>query len=87
VRAHDERFLELGQGLRIILGLHSGEQYNEQSIKLNTGDMILAFSDGATEVHSPDGEELTAKGFLKLRNAPCTNFHDRLPCQLFPKLC
>jgi serine phosphatase RsbU (regulator of sigma subunit) len=27
--------------------------------------MILAFSDGATEVHSPDGEELTSKGFLK----------------------
>jgi serine phosphatase RsbU (regulator of sigma subunit) len=47
------------------LGLITGEQYNEQSIKLNTGDMILAFSDGATEVHSPDGEELTAKGFLK----------------------
>ena len=65
-RAHDERFLELGQGLENYpLGFITGEQYNEQSIKLNTGDMILAFSDGATEVHSPDGEELTAKGFLE----------------------
>src|SRR6266853_2348302 len=65
-RAHDKRFLELGQGLENYpLGFITGEQYNEQSIKLNTGDMMLAFSDGATEVHYPDGEELTAKGFLK----------------------
>jgi sigma-B regulation protein RsbU (phosphoserine phosphatase) len=65
-RAHDARFLELGQGLENFpLGFITGEQYNEQSVKLNAGDMILAFSDGATEVHSPDGEELTAKGFLE----------------------
>jgi serine phosphatase RsbU (regulator of sigma subunit) len=31
---------------------------------LNVGDMILAFSDGATEVQSPSGEQLTSKGFL-----------------------
>jgi serine phosphatase RsbU (regulator of sigma subunit) len=28
--------------------------------------MILAFSDGATEVRSPMGEQLTSKGFLAL---------------------
>jgi len=28
--------------------------------------MILAFSDGATEVRSPAGEQLTSKGFLGL---------------------
>ncbi len=28
--------------------------------------MILAFSDGATEVRSPEGEQLTSKGFLGL---------------------
>jgi serine phosphatase RsbU (regulator of sigma subunit) len=28
--------------------------------------MILAFSDGATEVQSPVGEQLTSKGFLGL---------------------
>jgi phosphoserine phosphatase RsbU/P len=65
-RAQDARFLELGQGLENFpLGFITGEQYNEQSVKLNVGDMILAFSDGATEVHSPDGEELTARGFLE----------------------
>src|SRR6266849_6018674 len=66
-RARDERFVELGEGLENLpLGFITGEQYNEQSIRLNLGDMILAFSDGATEAHSPEGEQLTAKGFLAL---------------------
>jgi serine phosphatase RsbU (regulator of sigma subunit) len=66
-RAREERFFELGEGLENLpLGFITGEQYCEQSIRLNIGDMILAFSDGATEVHSPEGEQLTAKGFLTL---------------------
>src|SRR5713226_4385794 len=65
-RARDERFVELGEGLENLpLGFITGEQYNEQSIRLNVGDMILAFSDGATEVESPAGEQLTPKGFLE----------------------
>jgi serine phosphatase RsbU (regulator of sigma subunit) len=40
--------------------------YNEQSVRLHPGDMILAFSDGATEVRSPDDEQLTPTGFLQL---------------------
>src|ERR1700758_4999896 len=48
------------------LGFITGEQYNEQSIRLNVGDMILAFSDGATEARSPRGEQLTHLGFLAL---------------------
>jgi serine phosphatase RsbU (regulator of sigma subunit) len=31
--------------------------------------MILAFSDGATEVQSPGGEQLTPRGFLQLAEA------------------
>ena len=66
-RAREERFFELGEGLENLpLGFITGEQYCEQSIRLNIGDMILAFSDGATEVHSPEGEQLTANGFLTL---------------------
>src|SRR3984957_4240149 len=49
-RARDASFCELGQGMENFpLGFITGEQYNEQSIRLNVGDMILAFSDGATE--------------------------------------
>jgi len=66
-RARDERFCELGEGLENLpLGFITGEQYTEQSIRLNVGDMILAFSDGATEAQSPEGEQLTAKGFMAL---------------------
>jgi serine phosphatase RsbU (regulator of sigma subunit) len=66
-RARERRFYEIGEGLENLpLGFITGEQYHEQSIRLNVGDMILAFSDGATEAHSPEGEQLTAKGFLAL---------------------
>lgn len=66
-RSQQARFVELGEGLEgFPLGFITGESYNQQSVRLNRGDMILAFSDGATEVHSPSGEQLTAKGLLEL---------------------
>ena len=66
-RAQLRRFIEIGEGLEgLPLGFITGEKYSEQSVRLNHGDMILAFSDGATEAHSPSGEQLTAKGFLEL---------------------
>src|SRR6202795_3501341 len=64
-RERERRFLELGEGLEgLPLGYITGETYSQQSVRLNHGDMILAFSDGATEVRSAVGEQLTAKGFL-----------------------
>ena len=66
-REKEKRFLELGEGLEgLPLGFVARETYNQQSIRLNLGDMILAFSDGATEVRSPTGAQLTSKGFLEL---------------------
>ena len=66
-RAQQMQFFELGGGLEgFPLGYITGESYSQQSVRLYEGDMILAFSDGATEVHSPSQEQLTAKGFLKL---------------------
>ena len=66
-RAQQVRFFELGEGLEgLPLGFITGETYNQQSVRLLPGDMILAFSDGATEVRSSSGEQLTAKGFLEL---------------------
>jgi serine phosphatase RsbU (regulator of sigma subunit) len=66
-RERERRFLELGEGLEgFPLGYITGETYNQQSVRLNPGDMILAFSDGATEVRSPAGDQLTAKGFLRM---------------------
>jgi phosphoserine phosphatase RsbU/P len=66
-REKQGKFLELGEGLEgFPLGYITGETYNQQSVRLNHGDMILAFSDGATEARSPAGEQLTSKGFLGL---------------------
>jgi serine phosphatase RsbU (regulator of sigma subunit) len=66
-RARESKFLELGEGLENFpLGFVTGENYFEQSIRLQVGDMILAFSDGATEVESPEGVQLTHQGFLEL---------------------
>lgn len=66
-REREKRFLELGEGLENFpLGYVTGETYSQQSVRLHPGDMILAFSDGATEVRSPAGAQLTPKGFLEL---------------------
>jgi phosphoserine phosphatase RsbU/P len=69
-RAREAKFQQIGDGMENFpLGLITGEQYTEQSIRLNVGDMILAFSDGATEVQSPSGEQLTPNGFLEFAAA------------------
>jgi len=66
-REREGQYQELGEGLEgFPLGYITGETYNQQSVRLNSGDMILAFSDGATEVRSPAGAQLTAKGFWEL---------------------
>jgi len=66
-RERERQFLELGAGLEgLPLGIVTGEQYLEQSVRLQPGDMILAFSDGATEIFSPEEKELKAAGFLRL---------------------
>lgn len=66
-RDRERRFLELGEGLEgLPLGFDAGETYSQQSVRLNLGDMILAYSDGATEVRSPKGAQLNPSGFLEL---------------------
>jgi serine phosphatase RsbU (regulator of sigma subunit) len=65
--ARHQKFCELGDGLENVpIGFITGEKYSEQSVRLNVGDVLLAFSDGVTEVKSPEGDQLTPNGFLKL---------------------
>jgi phosphoserine phosphatase RsbU/P len=73
--ARDRKFHQIGDGLENFpLGYITGEQYSEQSVRLTPGDMILAFSDGATEVQSPSGEQLTAPGFLQFATETLAKF-------------
>lgn len=66
-REAQRQLLEIGDGLENFpLGFVTGEKYLEQSVRLEPGDAILAFSDGATEVESPAGEQLRATGLAEL---------------------
>jgi phosphoserine phosphatase RsbU/P len=66
-REAQQLLTEIGEGLENLpLGFITGEKYLEQSVRLGPGDAILAFSDGATEVESPEGEQLTAAGLSRL---------------------
>jgi sigma-B regulation protein RsbU (phosphoserine phosphatase) len=81
-RAKEGKFLEIGEGMENFpLGIVTGEMYSEQSIQLQPGDMVLAFSDGATEVQSPAGEQLTPRGFVQLAESTLAKFSGlvRLP--------
>src|SRR6202166_4323162 len=85
-RERERRFLELGEGLEgFPLGYITGETYSQQSVRLNHGDMILAFSDGATEVRSAVGEQLTAKGFLGLAEKTLSRLPQPLVLQDFSR--
>lgn len=78
-RERERGFLELGEGLEgLPLGFVAGETYNQQSVRLSPGDMILAYSDGATEVRSPAGEQLNPKGFLALAEETAKKSADAL---------
>jgi len=83
-RAREGKFLEIGEGMENLpLGFVTGEMYSEQSVQLLPGDMILAFSDGATEVQSPGGDQLTPRGFLQLAESTLAKFPGQVRLQDF----
>jgi serine phosphatase RsbU (regulator of sigma subunit) len=85
-RARDSRFYEIGQELQNFpLGFVAEEQYLERSIHLDPGDMIVAFSDGATEVESPGGVQLTAVGFAEFAATTLSKFAEPLSLPEFSK--
>lgn len=47
------------------VGLFAGSEYEEGSIKLESGDLVIAFTDGLVEVENQDGEEWGLPGLLK----------------------
>jgi phosphoserine phosphatase RsbU/P len=66
-RARGADWYTLGEGLDgLPLGVIAGELYSQGSVRLEPGDMVMAFSDAVTEVKSPQGDELTAEGFRGL---------------------
>jgi sigma-B regulation protein RsbU (phosphoserine phosphatase) len=83
-RARYRRWVALGEGLEgLPVGAFAGSLYSQQSIRIEPGDMVLMFSDGATDVFSPDDEMLTAEGFLKLASTTLEKFPSDFPLHLF----
>jgi sigma-B regulation protein RsbU (phosphoserine phosphatase) len=65
------------------IGAFAGSAYTQQSVRLDPADIILMFSDGATDVFSPDQEMLTAEGLLELASTTLEGFPAKLPLPLF----
>jgi len=70
-RARERHWYPLGKGLDgPPIGFIAGEFYTQQSIRIEPGDILLIFSDGATDVFSLDGRFLGAEGFMELPTRP-----------------
>jgi phosphoserine phosphatase RsbU/P len=83
-RKRERRWQPLGKGLENLpLGFIAGETYIEQSVQLEPGDMVLAFSDGVTEVEAPEGEQLSPEGFLDLVVGTHAELRDVVPLDNF----
>ena len=79
-RSRETDWYPLGEGLDgLPLGVVAGEEYSQASVRLEPGDMVMAFSDAVTEVKSPSGDQLTADGFVGLARATVSRFPRRAP--------
>ena len=58
----------------MVVGMIKDETFEEQTIQLEPGDILVAFSDGITEARDLDGEE-----FGEERVLACVNAHRELP--------
>jgi serine phosphatase RsbU (regulator of sigma subunit) len=63
-----------------VIGVHAGFEYEECSISLSSGDLLLLYTDGAIEAQSEDeqmyGEDRLTKYIRDHRNAALENFID-----------
>jgi serine phosphatase RsbU (regulator of sigma subunit) len=83
-RARENRWVALGEGLEgLPIGVIAGEVFTQQSIRIESDDIVLLFSDGLTEVFSPDGELLTADGFMELARTTLAGFSSHVPLHAF----
>jgi phosphoserine phosphatase RsbU/P len=85
-RARENRWFALGEGLEgLPMGMIAGEIFTQQSIRIEAGDIVLMFSDGLTDVFSPDGEMLTAEGLMELARSTLAEFTSHVPLHNFVK--
>ncbi|HEV2493725.1 MAG TPA: PP2C family protein-serine/threonine phosphatase [Terriglobia bacterium] len=79
-RVRERDWYPLGEGLDgLPLGVIAGEWYSQASVRLESGDMVMAFSDAVNEVESPAGEPLTAPGFVDLARSTVLGLPREVP--------
>jgi phosphoserine phosphatase RsbU/P len=72
---HNPPLLVSASGIRrldkggVVLGLFEEATFEEETVTLEKGDLIVAFSDGVTEAMNPDNEEFTDDRLLACANA------------------
>jgi sigma-B regulation protein RsbU (phosphoserine phosphatase) len=66
VSASGIRRLETGG---VVLGLFEQATFEEETVTLRPGDIVVAFSDGVTEAMNPEGEEFTDDRLLRCAEA------------------
>ena len=72
---HNAPLLVTASGIRrletggVVLGLFEHAAFEEETVTLLPGDLIVAFSDGVTEAMNPDSEEFTDDRLLACANA------------------
>ncbi|MGA1988359.1 MAG: PP2C family protein-serine/threonine phosphatase [Candidatus Sulfotelmatobacter sp.] len=67
------------------VGLFADSEYREGTVKLETGDLLIAFTDGLTEATNQNGEEWGVQGLLQAaaRGAQCSQNTDDLVNLIF----
>src|SRR5207247_2888793 len=76
---HNAPILVSSSGMRrldtggVVLGLFEHASFDEETITLQPGDLIVAFSDGVTEALNPAGEEFTDERLIAFVAAQKTN--------------
>ncbi|MGA9511699.1 MAG: PP2C family protein-serine/threonine phosphatase [Candidatus Sulfotelmatobacter sp.] len=69
------------------VGLFADSEYREGVVKLETGDLVIAFTDGLIEATNQDGEEWGVQGLLKAADgAQCSQDAGELVNSIFKSM-
>jgi sigma-B regulation protein RsbU (phosphoserine phosphatase) len=56
-----------------LIGLEAGSKYEERSTHLNSGDVVIYYTDGFTEAASPEGDRFDEENLRKALDWACQN--------------
>jgi sigma-B regulation protein RsbU (phosphoserine phosphatase) len=61
----------------LVIGMFSAARYEEATLQLRPGDVLIAFSDGVPEAHNPEEEEFGENRLIDLlRKTACLSVNE-----------